>query len=85
MDFTLGLITGMYAVIAVIVFYVVYVIEVKLGMPSTSHYRSTITTTTTTTHSLSTLTFPFISCVFIDIFNLYSFVLTTLCAYSCTH
>lgn len=32
MDFTLGLVTGMYAVVAVIVFYVVYVIEVKLGM-----------------------------------------------------
>lgn len=32
MDFTLGLVTGMYAVLAVIVFYVVYVIEVKLGM-----------------------------------------------------
>lgn len=34
MDFTLGLVTGMYAVVAVIIFYVVYVIEVKLGMPS---------------------------------------------------
>lgn len=34
MDFTLGLVTGMYAIVAVIVFYVVYVIEVKLGMPS---------------------------------------------------
>lgn len=63
MDFTLGLITGMYAVAAVIVFYIVYVIEVKLGMPATTSYRTTITTTTT--HSLSTLVFPFISCVFI--------------------
>jgi len=35
MDFTLGLVTGMYAVLAVIVFYVVYVIEVKLGMAKT--------------------------------------------------
>ncbi|XP_064544125.1 putative uncharacterized protein DDB_G0291812 isoform X5 [Drosophila montana] len=34
MDFTLGLITGMYAVVAVIVFYVVYVIEVKLDLPA---------------------------------------------------
>ncbi|KRF97444.1 uncharacterized protein Dwil_GK10681, isoform C [Drosophila willistoni] len=34
MDFTLGLVTGMYAVIAVIVFYVVYVIEVKLDLPA---------------------------------------------------
>ncbi|XP_030370207.1 uncharacterized protein LOC115620838 isoform X9 [Scaptodrosophila lebanonensis] len=34
MDFTLGLITGMYAVIAVIVFYVAYVIEVKLDLPA---------------------------------------------------
>lgn len=34
MDFTLGLVTGMYAIVAVIVLYVVYVIEVKLGMPS---------------------------------------------------
>uniref|UniRef100_A0A6P4FII3 Uncharacterized protein LOC108051922 isoform X10 n=1 Tax=Drosophila rhopaloa TaxID=1041015 RepID=A0A6P4FII3_DRORH len=33
MDFTLGLVTGMYAVVAVIVFYVVYVIEVKLDLP----------------------------------------------------
>ncbi|XP_020806483.1 uncharacterized protein LOC110182647 isoform X14 [Drosophila serrata] len=34
MDFTLGLVTGMYAVVAVIVFYVVYVIEVKLDLPA---------------------------------------------------
>ncbi|XP_033152634.1 uncharacterized protein LOC117136078 isoform X10 [Drosophila mauritiana] len=34
MDFTLGLVTGMYAVLAVIVFYVVYVIEVKLDLPA---------------------------------------------------
>ncbi|XP_017145746.1 uncharacterized protein LOC108158090 isoform X18 [Drosophila miranda] len=34
MDFTLGLITGVYAVLAVIVFYVVYVIEVKLDLPA---------------------------------------------------
>ncbi|XP_032590970.1 dentin sialophosphoprotein isoform X8 [Drosophila grimshawi] len=34
MDFTLGLITGMYAVVAVIIFYVVYVIEVKLDLPA---------------------------------------------------
>ncbi|XP_062133059.1 general transcriptional corepressor trfA isoform X11 [Drosophila sulfurigaster albostrigata] len=34
MDFTLGLVTGMYAVLAVIIFYVVYVIEVKLDLPA---------------------------------------------------
>lgn len=57
MDFTLGLVTGMYAVVAVIVFYVVYVIEVKLGMAkttltlySTSH---TLLLSSPFTHSLS--------------------------------
>lgn len=39
MDFTLGLVTGMYAVLAVIIFYVVYVIEVKLGMPTVAAAR----------------------------------------------
>ncbi|XP_034654715.1 uncharacterized protein LOC117892526 isoform X7 [Drosophila subobscura] len=34
MDFTLGLITGAYAVLALVVFYVVYVIEVKLDLPA---------------------------------------------------
>jgi len=43
MDFTLGLVTGMYAVLAVIVFYVVYVIEVKLGMAKTQPLTLTLT------------------------------------------
>uniref|UniRef100_A0A0A1X8W5 Spindle pole body protein pcp1 n=1 Tax=Zeugodacus cucurbitae TaxID=28588 RepID=A0A0A1X8W5_ZEUCU len=33
MDFTLGLITGAYVVFALIVFYIVYIIEVKLDLP----------------------------------------------------
>ncbi|XP_017027219.1 uncharacterized protein [Drosophila kikkawai] len=43
MDFTLGLVTGMYAVVAVIVFYVVYVIEVKLDLPAivNGHHNGT--------------------------------------------
>lgn len=69
MDFTLGLVTGMYAIVAVIVFYVVYVIEVKLGMPSMllldnnsihslTHFLHTHHMPPLATHALPLFTFP---------------------------
>jgi len=53
MDFTLGLVTGMYAVVAVIVFYVVYVIEVKLGMAKTLTHSLTFFAFHTHSHTLT--------------------------------